>query len=683
MLSLGKYKEIVFAVALFLLFDLGVLVINYYNSFALSQDAIGINLAGRQRMLSQKMTKETLALATVANEQERLAQLANLEKTIGLFHSTLQAFANGGKPLGTANVPVDLKKVEDAIARTHIDNGLSLWQPIALQAEQLFITKNTQDIELLKGLLLTNNLLLLKEMNSLTTRLEALANDRAGFFRLVQGIGITLVTLNFFLILFHFINRLRRNDQILEKAQREQREILDTVNDGLFLLDAAGMISGQRSRALHKIFPINPALSFLENLKLLVSTTVFKTASDYLEVLFNPNVEETLIGDLNPLSKVNIYSDQQEKVLSFHFRRVCEQGKIIHLLVTINDITEREQLTQALALAEQKHAHELALLLELLHLNPKRLGYFLTTLESELMQINTLLQKAKAQEKRELLRLLLQKVHYLKGEAAMLEFSLFAQAFHALEEQSQTVLSRQQLTGEDFLPLLISLNHIFEKLKKVKAFIGKIQDFDQALSHNTQAAAASLEQDLQQLAKRLAADTGKSVELVLQLDLLAQLPLALQKTLRTIAVQSLRNSVVHGLESASERQLLQKNTVGKFWLVLDKTAQHWLLRVGDDGRGIVLEKLKKALVDKGLVKPEDLNFMQEKELLSKIFLPGFSSLAQANLHAGHGLGMDTILAMVKAQGGQLNLKNRPGSGLEFVFRFPLVIHKTPLPQVSV
>ncbi len=682
MLNLGKYKEIVFAVALFLLFDLGVLVVNYYNSFALSQDAIGINLAGRQRMLSQKMTKETLALATAAPQVPAEA-IANLEKTIRLFDNTLQAFANGGKPLGTAGLPVDLKKVEDAIARTHIDNGLLLWQPLALQAEQLFITKNARDIELLGDLLLNNNLLLLKEMNALTTRLEAMANERAGFFRLVQGIGITLVTLNFFLILFHFINRLRRNDQALEKAQREQREILDTVNDGLFLVDASGMISAQRSRALQKIFPININLSFLENLKLVVSAAMFKTASDYLEVLFNADIEETLIGDLNPLSKLSIYADQQEKILSFHFRRVYEQGKIIHLLVTINDITEREQLSQALSFAEQKHAHEMSLLLELLHLDPKRLGYFLTTLESELIEINTLLQKAKAQEKRELLRLLLQKVHYLKGESAILDFSLFAQAFHALEEQTQAVLSRTNLTGEDFLPLLIALNHIFEKLAKVKEFIGKMQSFDKALSPTNHAAAASLEQDLQQLAKRLSADTGKSVALSLQLALFEQLPLALQKTLRTIAVQTLRNSLVHGLESSSERQVLQKTATGKFWLVLDKSESHWLLRVGDDGRGIILEKLKKALVEKQLVKPEDLNFMQEKELLSKIFLPGFSSMTQASIHAGHGLGMDTILATVKAQGGQLNLKNRPGIGLEFVFRFPVVASKTILSQAPV
>src|SRR5205807_494510 len=57
---LGKYREIVLAVAFFLVFDLAVLVLNFYISFQISEDALAINLAGRQRMLSQRMTKALL-----------------------------------------------------------------------------------------------------------------------------------------------------------------------------------------------------------------------------------------------------------------------------------------------------------------------------------------------------------------------------------------------------------------------------------------------------------------------------------------------------------------------------------------------------------------------------------------------------------------------------------------------
>jgi two-component system chemotaxis sensor kinase CheA len=51
-------------VAFFLLFDLGVLVLNFYTSFQIAQDAVGINLSGRQRMLSQRTAKAMLAVET-------------------------------------------------------------------------------------------------------------------------------------------------------------------------------------------------------------------------------------------------------------------------------------------------------------------------------------------------------------------------------------------------------------------------------------------------------------------------------------------------------------------------------------------------------------------------------------------------------------------------------------------
>lgn len=48
--------------ALFLLFDLDVLVLNFYTSFQIAEDALGVNLSGRQHMLSQRTAKSLLAI---------------------------------------------------------------------------------------------------------------------------------------------------------------------------------------------------------------------------------------------------------------------------------------------------------------------------------------------------------------------------------------------------------------------------------------------------------------------------------------------------------------------------------------------------------------------------------------------------------------------------------------------
>ena len=64
----GKYREIIWAVALFLVLDLSVLVLNFYISYQISEDALSINLAGRQRMLSQRITKSLLIAQANINQ---------------------------------------------------------------------------------------------------------------------------------------------------------------------------------------------------------------------------------------------------------------------------------------------------------------------------------------------------------------------------------------------------------------------------------------------------------------------------------------------------------------------------------------------------------------------------------------------------------------------------------------
>ena len=48
--------------AFFLLFDLGVLVLNFYTSFKIDEDTVAINLSGRQRYVSQRIAKALFAL---------------------------------------------------------------------------------------------------------------------------------------------------------------------------------------------------------------------------------------------------------------------------------------------------------------------------------------------------------------------------------------------------------------------------------------------------------------------------------------------------------------------------------------------------------------------------------------------------------------------------------------------
>ena len=60
-------------------------------------DGLVINIAGRQRMLTQKMAKEALAVRAVSSGQADAALTAKLAKTMDVFTASLSALRLGGK----------------------------------------------------------------------------------------------------------------------------------------------------------------------------------------------------------------------------------------------------------------------------------------------------------------------------------------------------------------------------------------------------------------------------------------------------------------------------------------------------------------------------------------------------------------------------------------------------------
>ena len=60
MFYLGRYSTILVTIGLFVVLVLGVLTLNFYMSFQVEADAESVNVAGRQRMLSQRVNKSLL-----------------------------------------------------------------------------------------------------------------------------------------------------------------------------------------------------------------------------------------------------------------------------------------------------------------------------------------------------------------------------------------------------------------------------------------------------------------------------------------------------------------------------------------------------------------------------------------------------------------------------------------------
>jgi hypothetical protein len=99
-----------------------------------------------------------------------------------------------------------------------------------------------------------NNIRLLGIANDFVTETQAIGASRASALRMVQTGGVVLALLNFIFILFKFLTRLRTSDAAIEAANEENREILTSVREGLFLLTADFRIGSQLSQSSHTLF---------------------------------------------------------------------------------------------------------------------------------------------------------------------------------------------------------------------------------------------------------------------------------------------------------------------------------------------------------------------------------------------------------------------------------------------
>ncbi len=123
-----------------------------------------INLAGKQRMLTQKMSKEALLVAKGVDAQ---ANAANLQKTAALFDKTLNGLKMGDADLGLA-------KTDNADIVKQLDHVASLWANFKPLVDGIAAGEvNTDTLTKIAN----SNIPLLKEMNKAVQMYEKAAGS--------------------------------------------------------------------------------------------------------------------------------------------------------------------------------------------------------------------------------------------------------------------------------------------------------------------------------------------------------------------------------------------------------------------------------------------------------------------------------------------------------------------------
>lgn len=175
---------------------------------------------------------------------------------------------------------------------------------------------------------------------------------------------------------------------------------------------------------------------------------------------------------------------------------------------------------------------------------------------------------------------------------------------------------------------------------------------------------------------RMVRDLGRSLGKQVRLEIegeKTQVDRDVLEKLEAPLTHLLRNAVDHGIETPEQRMLAGKPAEGLIRLRASHQAGLLVLELSDDGNGVDLERLRGAIVDRHLSPVDTALRLSEEELLTFLFLPGFSLRDTVTEVSGRGVGLDAVQHMVRQLRGAVVLEQTVGQGSRFHLEVPLTL----------
>src|ERR1700761_9163043 len=139
----------------------------------------------------------------------------------------------------------------------------------------------------------------------------------------------------------------------------------------------------------------------------------------------------------------------------------------------------------------------------------------------------------------------------------------------------------------------------------------------------------------------------------------------------------IRNSCDHGIETPEVRMRAGKAPPRVSRLRAYHEGGQVNIEISDDGAGIDVTRLTRKALDNGLLGPEQVEKLNDREALTLIFLPGFSTAKTVTNFSGRGVGMDVVKSHIEKIGGVVDVFSRLGEGATVKIRIPLTLAIIP------
>lgn len=491
--SNARYRGLIFSIVIFLLLIASILGLNLYSSIQINRDNAAINAATKMRDNIQGINRDLLNLKLSYGEDVFSpnidSSIKRLKNSTNFFSKALKVFETGGiltgqgtddyiSPVGdNTSILGGSSSEKGRLAITEMKNEWQNFKPLISDYIETAQTVNgtVTTLDLAVNQAQGSGVIIYNEMETLVQDIKSAADKRANLLKIIQIAGISLVILYFIIFIFFFIKRLRQADKETEDARRETNDILETVNNGLFLLDKDLTIGSQHSKALEDILLTKNigGEKLSDMLSGIVSKENIEITGDFIEQLYNPRVKTKLINDLNPLRQILVNLEDagvtKSKYLDFSFSRIYADKEISHILVSVNDITNAVLLEEKLEKERRQNDEQIQMVTTILNSDIRIVREFVKNSKKITGKINDILRDSKkgTHVLEDKLKQIFREAHSLKGESSALNLKSLTQLVTNFEEDIKLLQKKPNLTGDDFLALTVRLDEIIGVLQTI------------------------------------------------------------------------------------------------------------------------------------------------------------------------------------------------------------------------
>ncbi|QBL93414.1 hypothetical protein KSAC_11820 [Komagataeibacter saccharivorans] len=141
------------------------------------------------------------------------------------------------------------------------------------------------------------------------------------------------------------------------------------------------------------------------------------------------------------------------------------------------------------------------------------------------------------------------------------------------------------------------------------------------------------------------------------------------QALRDPVIHLVRNAIVHGHETRAQRLKAGKSERLNITISVTLTGVRLQVAVSDDGRGPDLRAIAARAAGQGLVHADAP--LDARQLLARVFEPGFSTRGQADSLAGRGVGLSVVAEAARALHGTVRMEQRQPAGTTVTLTVPV------------